>query len=72
VITAAYILLVVRRVFFGELSAEFDTEVTDIGWRDKLAIGLLCALMIGLGVFPSLMVPMIQSGVNSMTFLGGM
>jgi NADH-quinone oxidoreductase subunit M len=72
VITAAYILLVVRRVFFGELSAEFDSEVTDIGWRDKLAIGLLCALMIGLGVFPSLMVPMIQSGVNSMTFLGGM
>ncbi|HZU86815.1 MAG TPA: NADH-quinone oxidoreductase subunit M [Anaerolineaceae bacterium] len=72
VITAAYILLVVRRVFFGELSAEFEHHVKDITWRDKLAIGLLCALMIGLGVFPSLMVPMVQAGLGDMTFLGGM
>ncbi len=72
VITAAYILLVVRRVFFGELSPEFEEQVTDVTWRDKLAIGLLCALMIGIGVFPSLMVPMVQSGVNGLSFLGGM
>lgn len=72
VITAAYILLVVRRVFFGELSAEFEKEVNDITWRDKLAIGLLCAFMIGLGVFPSLMVPMVQAGLRDLAFLGGM
>jgi hypothetical protein len=39
---------------------------------DKVAIGLLCSLMIGIGLFPSLMVPMVQTGVeNILRLLGG-
>jgi NADH-quinone oxidoreductase subunit M len=72
VITAAYILLVVRRVFFGELSPEFEKEVTDINWRDKLSILILCALMVGIGVLPAIMVPMVEAGVGDLLFLGGM
>jgi NADH-quinone oxidoreductase subunit M len=71
VITAAYILLVVRRVFFGELPAEF-ADVHDVTGFDKLAIGLLSLIMIGLGWFPSMMAPMVQSGVKSiLALLGG-
>ncbi len=72
VITAAYILLVVRRVFFGQMPAELTEQVTDVSVLDKVAIGLLSLIMVALGWFPSLMVPMVQSGVNYiLALLGG-
>ncbi|MCL4561642.1 MAG: NADH-quinone oxidoreductase subunit M [Chloroflexi bacterium] len=72
VITAAYILRVVSKVFFGELSPEFEQGVGDVTVLDKVAIGLLSVLMIALGVLPSLMVPMVQSGVEHvLRLLGG-
>ncbi len=61
IITAAYILLVIRRVFFGELPEEFG-EVSGIYLTDKIAIGLLAVVMVALGLFPSLMEPILQSG----------
>jgi len=39
---------------------------------DKVAIGTLCTLMVGIGLFPSLMVPLVQTGVNNiLRLLGG-
>ena len=70
-ITAAYIFLVIRRVFFGELPAEL-IKIADISVMDKIAIGLLVATMVGLGLFPGLLSNMVQSGVNHvMSLLGG-
>jgi len=69
-ITAAYILLVVRRVFFGSLP-EALTTVSDISWRDKLVIGLLSLTMIALGWFPGLMTPLLVQGVNYILALVG-
>ncbi|HOD04111.1 MAG TPA: NADH-quinone oxidoreductase subunit M [Anaerolineaceae bacterium] len=69
-ITAAYILLVVRRVFFGSLP-EALTAVSDISWRDKLVIGLLSLTMIALGWFPGLMTPLLVQGVNYILALVG-
>jgi len=72
IITAAYILLVVRRVFFGDMKPELEGSITNVNSLDKLAIGLLALIMIALGWFPSLMSPMIQSGVNHiLAILGG-
>jgi NADH-quinone oxidoreductase subunit M len=72
IITAGYILLVMRRVFFGELPAEFETTVADVSTLDKITIGIFCLFMIALGILPSLMVPMIESGVTHiLTLLGG-
>jgi NADH-quinone oxidoreductase subunit M len=72
VITAAYILLVVRKVFFGELPKEFEGKITDISKKDKLAIGLLSLFMVGIGFIPSLLVPLIETGVNHiLAILGG-
>jgi NADH-quinone oxidoreductase subunit M len=72
IITAGYILLVLRRVFFGELPEEFVETVGDINLLDKLTIGFLSLTMIAIGVFPSLIVPMVNSGVDHiLVLLGG-
>jgi NADH-quinone oxidoreductase subunit M len=70
-VTAAYIFLVIRRVFFGEVPSEL-LKVGDITVMDKIAIGLLVATMLGLGLFPGLLSNMVQTGVNHvMSLLGG-
>jgi NADH-quinone oxidoreductase subunit M len=72
VITAAYILLVIRRVFFGDVPSEFDGHIAPITALDKTAIVMLCFVMVILGLFPAIMAPLIQTGVtNIMTLLGG-
>jgi len=72
VITAAYIMLAIRRTFFGEMPAKFEGHIRPVSVMDKVALTLLSALMIGLGMFPSLMAPMVQSGVeNILRILGG-
>ena len=71
ILTAAYILLTIRRVFFGELPENL-TNISDISWRDKLVIGVLSLVMIAVGIFPSLLTTMIDSGVTSiLALLGG-
>ncbi|OQX65565.1 MAG: hypothetical protein B5M51_00430 [Anaerolinea sp. 4484_236] len=72
VITAAYIMLAIRRTFFGEMPKEFEGHITPIQAIDKVALVLLAGLMIALGMFPSIMVPMVQTGVeNVLRILGG-
>jgi len=72
VITAAYVLLVVRRVFFGEMPAEFEGHITPIRALDKVAIVTLCSIMVILGMYPRIMEPLISVGVqNILRLLGG-
>jgi NADH-quinone oxidoreductase subunit M len=72
VITAAYIFLVIRRVFFGEMKPELAAQVGDISLKDKFVIVMLSIFMIGIGIFPTIMVPMVQSGMNHvLSLLGG-
>lgn len=70
-ITAAYIFLVVRRVFFGEIPPELDRSVSDVSRKDKLVIGMLAVVMILLGWFPSLLTRLIEPGVQSILALMG-
>ena len=72
VITAAYVLLVVRRAFFGDLPAQFEGHIHPISVLDKVAIVSLLILMISVGMFPNVMVPMVSQGVqNVLRLLGG-
>jgi len=72
VVTASYVLLVVRRVFFGKMPEEFEGHITPINTLDKIALVLLMALMVGIGLFPALMVPWVQAGVQHvLALLGG-
>jgi NADH-quinone oxidoreductase subunit M len=72
VITASYIFMVVRRVFFGEVPAEFEGHITPITALDKTAITVLCFAMVIIGLFPTVMSPLIQTGVSYILgLLGG-
>jgi NADH-quinone oxidoreductase subunit M len=71
IITAAYVMLVVRRVFFGTMPEKFEGHITPITVFDKVAIGTLCSLMVGIGLFPSLMVPLVNTGVKHILDLLG-
>jgi NADH-quinone oxidoreductase subunit M len=71
VITAAYVMLVVRRVFFGQMPEKHQGHVGPVTTMDKIAIGTLCALMIGIGLFPIIIVPMVQVGVQHILDLLG-
>ncbi len=72
VVTASYVLLVVRRVFFGKMPEEFEHHIPPINTLDKIALGLLMALMIGIGIIPGLMVPWVEGGVQHiLSLLGG-
>ncbi len=72
VVTASYVLVVVRKVFFGKMPEEFEEHIPPIRTLDKVSIGLLCALMVGIGLFPALLVPWVQVGVQHvLKLLGG-
>jgi NADH-quinone oxidoreductase subunit M len=72
IITAGYILLNVRKVFFGQMPEKFEGHITDITALDKVAITTLCLFMILIGLYPNFMVPMVDKGVeNILRLLGG-
>ena len=72
VITASYIIRIIGRVFFGPLPEEFVGHVQDVNVLDKVALGLLSLFLIGIGIYPNVMVPLVNSGVqNILRLLGG-
>jgi len=71
VVTAAYVLRAVQRVFFGDLPAEFEHHVGDVTVLDKTALTILVGAMIILGIFPAIMAPLIASAVKPVLALLG-
>jgi NADH-quinone oxidoreductase subunit M len=72
VITAAYIMRNIRDVFFRPMPENLEGHITDVNVLDKVAIFTVVLLMIAIGLFPSVMVPMVQTGVdNILRLLGG-
>ncbi|MGD2253109.1 MAG: NADH-quinone oxidoreductase subunit M [Anaerolineales bacterium] len=72
VITAAYVMRVVRNVFFGEMPKEFVGHVGPVNLLDKAALVLLSGIMILIGVYPSVMAPLVESGAEAvLRLLGG-
>lgn len=72
IVTAAYILRVVSQVFFGPIPSEIQHGLSDVNVLDKITIVLLAVFMVGIGIFPSLLSGMVNSGVNHvLQILGG-
>jgi len=72
VITASYIIRIIGKVFFGPMPEEFEHHVGDVTVLDKVALAVLCILMIGVGVYPAIMSPLVASGVERiLALLGG-
>ncbi|MFZ5919350.1 MAG: complex I subunit 4 family protein [Chloroflexota bacterium] len=71
VFTAAYVLRVTGAVFFGDLKPEYE-DLPGSTVRDKIALFILCAVLIIVGVFPSIMVDLVRSGMEPIVqLLGG-
>jgi NADH-quinone oxidoreductase subunit M len=72
VITASYIIRIVGKVFFGNIPDEFKDHVHDVRVLDKVALVVLSVILIGVGVYPPIMAPIVESGVeNILRLLGG-
>jgi NADH-quinone oxidoreductase subunit M len=71
VITAGYIMRVIRGVFFGEVPKEFEGHITPINTFDKVALYLLSGILILVGVYPAVIAPMIETGAISILRLVG-
>ncbi len=71
VITASYIIKIIGKVFFGPMPDEFEHHIGDVTALDKVALTVLCVVMIAIGVFPAIMSPLVASGVNSLLRLFG-
>ena len=72
IITAAYIMMNIRKVFFSPMPEKLEGHIGDVTILDKVAITTLSLLMIVIGMFPAVMVPMVEKGVeNILRLLGG-
>ena len=71
VITAGYVMRVVRGVFFGEMPAEFEGHITPITTFDKVALVILTGVLILVGVYPAVIAPLIESGAETVVNLFG-
>ena len=72
VVTAAYVLRVAGQVFFGDFDAKRYADVGDIAITDRIILIILAAPLIIIGLFPSVMAPMISSGLQPvLALLGG-
>ena len=50
----------------------YADHIDDVTVLDKVALGVLVLILIGVGVYPSVMVPMVESGVEHiLRLLGG-
>jgi len=72
VITASYIIRIIGKVFFGELPQDFSDHVHDVNVLDKIALVFLSVILVIVGVYPTIMAPLVESGVNNvLRLLGG-
>jgi len=72
VITAAYIMRVIGRVFFGTMPAELEGHMTAITLQDRIALVILAGVLILVGVYPSVIAPLVGSGAEAiLRALGG-
>lgn len=64
VFTAAYLLRAITSVFFGEYDEHKWHDMKPILPIDKFVIVLFCVCMIAIGVFPQVIAPIVESGMQ--------
>jgi len=71
VITAGYIMRVIGRVFFGEMPEELKGHITPINTFDKIALVILSGILLLVGVYPTIIAPLVESGAQVVLALVG-
>ncbi|MFO7663283.1 MAG: NADH-quinone oxidoreductase subunit M [Chloroflexota bacterium] len=64
VITAAYILRAIHSVFFGEYEGEKWHDMRPLLGIDKLVLISFCVILVVIGLFPVVIAPIVQSGME--------
>jgi NADH-quinone oxidoreductase subunit M len=63
-LSAGYILWTVQRVFFGPRDPSWDHLTDTTAWWEQVSMAGLVAVIIGVGLYPSTIVDVLQSGVQ--------
>ena len=71
VITAAYVLRVTGQVFFGKYDEHKWHDMRPANGFDRTALGMFCVILIVVGVFPPILMNMIQAGTAPLARLFG-
>ncbi len=66
VLGAVYMLSVVRRVFFGELTNPDMGHLRDIGWRERFIVSVLAVFILWIGIKPSGWLHLSEATVHAM------
>jgi NADH-quinone oxidoreductase subunit M len=67
VLTAAYILWTIQRVFLGQVSDESYKKFPDVSFREVFALAPLAVLCIVLGVYPKILLDFMDGSLTTMT-----
>ena len=65
ILAAGYILWMMERTFFGLRRERFD-DLTDASLVEAAPLALMVVTIIGLGIWPSLLTDVLESGLNPM------
>jgi NADH-quinone oxidoreductase subunit M len=65
IITAAYYLWTIQRMFLGELNDKYK-RLTDVNWRERVTLYPLCAIIIILGVYPMPILDLINNTLHEL------
>ncbi len=66
ILGAAYTLWLVKRVIFGEVANDGVAALEDINTREALFLGVLAAVVLGLGVWPDPLVSVMHESVENL------
>ena len=68
--TAIYILRVVQKIFFGPEKDKFE-NLKDANLMEKACLAILMLILLGVGVYPAMLVNIINTSVTSMAAVWG-
>jgi NADH-quinone oxidoreductase subunit M len=63
-LSAGYVLWTVQRVFFGPVNERWHHLTDTTEWYEQFAMAALVAVIIGVGIYPSTIVDVLENGVR--------
>jgi len=66
ILGAAYTLWMYKRVVFGAVGNDHVAQLTDIGWREFLVLGLLAAAVLAMGIYPFPFTDVMHASVDNL------
>ena len=66
VLAAVYMLWMVQRVFFGEITRDENRQLRDINWRERLITLPLIVMVFWIGIYPQTFIGKIEPSVRNL------